>query len=72
MLPQLAGTLCTDGRSPLHLAALNDHADVADFLLEKGAWVDAYDGDDDTALHLAARSVSATAITKPAHHTVDA
>ena len=47
---------CADGRSPLHLAALKGHSNVVEFLLSKQAWADAQDAQDNTALHLAARS----------------
>ena len=45
----------TVGRTPLHLAALNGHADSVRMLLDKGSWVDAFDAADNAALHLAAR-----------------
>jgi ankyrin len=45
----------TGGRTPLHLAALNGHADSVRMLLDKGSWVDAFDAADNAALHLAAR-----------------
>jgi hypothetical protein len=49
--------LHAEGRTPLHLAALAGHAEAAALLLQKGGWAEAYDCQDDTPLHLAARSV---------------
>ena len=63
MLGELANCALTqmqtnaDGRTPLHLAALKGHSNVVKFLLSKQAWADAQDAEDNTALHLAARSV---------------
>lgn len=46
-----------DGRTPLHLACLKGHAEVATFLIQKGGWVGSEDARDNTPLHLAARWV---------------
>lgn len=43
-----------NGLTPLHFAARNGHRDVVEFLLMKGADVDAEDSDMDTPLHYAA------------------
>jgi len=43
---------------PLHAAALGLHADVVDFLLSRGAIVDAENNDGSTALHAAGDTVS--------------
>ncbi|KIN00709.1 hypothetical protein OIDMADRAFT_124708, partial [Oidiodendron maius Zn] len=40
-------------RTPLHLAALNGRDKIARMLLEKGADIQAKDGDQETPLHLA-------------------
>ncbi len=40
---------------PLHMAANGGHPETVAFLLDKGVWADAYDSQDDTALHMAAR-----------------
>ena len=42
--PSLASARDKMGKTPLHLAAENDHADVADFLLSSGADINAKDG----------------------------
>jgi ankyrin repeat protein len=39
------------------MAALGGHGEAAAFLLQKGAWAEAYDAEDNTPLHLAARWV---------------
>src|SRR5437660_12834927 len=43
---------------PLHAAALGLHADVVEFLLSRGAIVDAENNDGSTALHAAGDTVS--------------
>ena len=45
----------TDGTTPLHLAALNGREDVVQFLIEKGAFINPEDADENTPLHAAAR-----------------
>jgi len=45
---------CTRKSTPLHEAVLNKHIDVAKFLLDKGAEIDARDEDGETALGVAA------------------
>jgi ankyrin repeat protein len=45
------------GRTPLHFAAMHDHAETVRALCAKGAWVEAPDAADDTPLLLAARMV---------------
>lgn len=49
------------GRTPIHYAALHDHESIVSFLVLKSAWLDACDGTDCTALHLAARGGAAAA-----------
>lgn len=51
-----------DGKTPLHLAAAAGHAEEATFLLQKGAWAEAYDAEDCTPLHLAARNGHVAAV----------
>ncbi|XP_068728378.1 transient receptor potential cation channel subfamily A member 1-like [Montipora capricornis] len=46
--------VCAQGWTPLHLAAMNNHADVVKYLLEKGASVDPRDKQRRTPLFLAA------------------
>ena len=43
-----------DGRTALHMACANGHADVAAFLIEQGADLDAPNAEGSTALHWAA------------------
>ena len=45
----------TGGRTPLHLASIGGHFQCVRMLLQKGAWADAFDAGDNSALHLAAR-----------------
>lgn len=45
------------GRSPLHVSAAADHADMVEFLLHKGANIDSRSiGDGQTPLHFAAKN----------------
>lgn len=46
------------GRTPVHWAVLGNHLPVLDFLIQKGAFPDSYDANDDSPLHLAARQGS--------------
>lgn len=48
------------GRTALHWAVLGDHTEAVAFLISKGAWVEASDGNDETALHIAARSATSS------------
>jgi len=43
------------GNSPLHYAVTAGKAEVADFLLGKGVWVEGSNAVDDSVLHIAAR-----------------
>lgn len=52
--PGLASKVDSDGKTPLHGAARNDHKDVVKALLAHGAGVNAKDSDGATPLHLAA------------------
>lgn len=53
--PELVNTKKSDGHAPLHIAAINDHSDIASILLLKGkAEVDVRNSANLTPLHLAA------------------
>lgn len=52
--PGLLHLKTESGKTPLHFAAEGGHLDVVDFLLSKGAEVDARNADDETPLHYAA------------------
>ena len=43
------------GQTALHWAARDNAYEVVEHLVRAGAWVDAYDSNDDTALHIAIR-----------------
>ena len=53
--PEILATTDEDSYTALHRAAYNGHSDVVEFLLEKGAAVDAKTIDDWTPLHSACR-----------------
>ena len=60
---QLKCSVPAEGRTPVHWAVLGGHAAVLDYLLSKGAYPDAFDSNDDSPLHLAARcAVAATCV----------
>ena len=51
------------GRSPLHVCAAADHADMVEFLLQKGADIDSRStGDGQTPLHFAAKNDAALSL----------
>jgi len=51
-----------DGSTPLHLAAAGNYVAIAEYLLEKGAVVDARNADGNTPLHAAAASDAVSTI----------
>jgi ankyrin repeat protein len=53
LLANQANLNCADanGASPLHLSVLNGHMEVAKFLIENGAQIDAPDDRGMTAMH---------------------
>lgn len=59
------------GRTPLHIAALNGHAECVSLLLKKLAPVDAKDSMEQTALHCAAANGSVDAVEALIAHQAD-
>eukprot|EP00243_Klebsormidium_subtile_P002394 TRINITY_DN14742_c0_g1_i1.p1 TRINITY_DN14742_c0_g1~~TRINITY_DN14742_c0_g1_i1.p1 ORF type:complete len:477 (+),score=108.34 TRINITY_DN14742_c0_g1_i1:143-1573(+) len=61
-------------RTPLHVAVKSKHCDTVDFLLHKGAAIDAIDDAGDTPLHYAAgmglRDIAEVLLTQGADHTI--
>jgi ankyrin repeat protein len=54
--------LCYEGFGAIHYAVINDHADVVDFLSEKGADIGSQDFNGNSTLHIAAQTNNAKAV----------
>eukprot|EP00889_Picochlorum_renovo_P004925 jgi/Picre1/31955/NNA_007303.t1 len=56
-----------DGKTPLHLASANGHADIVEFLIKKGALIDSIDGPDPTGIAMMSGQLDCVKMLQPSH-----